>query len=323
MNIYCIHHNDRDGIGAAAVVARMYKGQNIRFFSYNYKYNSDFVKFVADAIIDGDKVYMVDLSIGETNECIDALIESGKLVWIDHHLTSINCEKENDELKDIPGYRSTKYSGAYLTYIWYIKNCMPSTMAYLGDDIEQCDYSNAIPTVIKLIDDHDRFAHEMSDSIFFEDGIQSCDGFDDPNSELWDSLISDDKKLLSEVIERGHVVTDYKTNNFKFLSDNISNISLIVEDTVNKSVALYKGIAINYVSNSLVFGDKYNTASFSMVYRYNGTDKEWKYSIYSPRLDFDCSKVAEHFGGGGHRGAAGFSTKELIIKNDTIHITIK
>ena len=323
MKIYCIHHNDRDGVGAAAVIGRMYKGQTVNFFSYNYKYNMDFVKFVAEAIIDADKIYMVDLSISGTNECIDALIESGKLIWIDHHLSSIKYEKKNHKLKNIPGYRSTKYSGAYLTYIWYIKNCMPSTMAYLGEDIEQCDYSSAIPMVIKLIDDHDRFIHEMKDSIFFEDGIQSCDGYNDPVSNLWDTLINGDNQALSSVIDRGHVVTEYKNNLYADIRSNASLLSIIYEDNVNKTVGVYRGIGINYISNSLVFGDKYNDAAFSMVYHYNATDKEWKYSIYSPRIDFDCSKIAEYFGGCGHRGAAGFTTKELIIKDGAIHIPYK
>ena len=323
MNIFCIHHNDRDGIGAAAVIGRMYKGHDVHFFAYNYKYNSEFVKFVADAIVEADKIYMVDLCISESNECIDCLIESGKLIWIDHHLSSINYEKKNPSVKDIPGYRSTKYSGAYLTYIWYIKNCMPTTMAYLGEDIEQCNYTTAIPEVIRLIDDHDRFVHEMPNSILFEDGIQSCDGYNDPVSDLWDNLISGDVHILTDVIERGRVVTDYKSNLYSDVRVNVTQIANFVEDSANKSVAMYRGNGINYIGNSLVFGDKYNTATFSLIYHYNGTDKEWKYSIYSPRIDFDCSKIAEYFGGGGHRGAAGFSTKDLIIKGGTIHITHK
>ena len=39
----------------------------------------------------------------------------------------------------------------------------------------------------------------------------------------------------------------------------------------------------------------------------------YKCSIYSVKEDFDCSKFAEKFGGGGHKGAAGFSLDKLPL----------
>lgn len=39
---------------------------------------------------------------------------------------------------------------------------------------------------------------------------------------------------------------------------------------------------------------------------------EWRYSLRSTKVD--CSKVAMQYGGGGHKGAAGFNTKECVLE---------
>ena len=81
-------------------------------------------------------------------------------------------------------------------------------------------------------------------------------------------------------------------------------------------------MTINYVANSLVFGEQLTNGSkvFGIVYYYSYMNKNWLYSIYSADPSFDCSKVAEHFGGGGHKGAAGFSSDELLIKDGVLVI---
>ena len=49
-----------------------------------------------------------------------------------------------------------------------------------------------------------------------------------------------------------------------------------------------------------------------MVWVFNGT--KYSYSIFSSNLNVDCSKIAEKYSGGGHKGAAGFSSDELLFK---------
>ena len=40
---------------------------------------------------------------------------------------------------------------------------------------------------------------------------------------------------------------------------------------------------------------------------------EIKYSLYSAKDEFDVSEIAKRYGGGGHKGAAGFYSKELLF----------
>ena len=42
--------------------------------------------------------------------------------------------------------------------------------------------------------------------------------------------------------------------------------------------------------------------------------KKYHYSMYSHDNVYDCGKYAESKGGGGHRGAAGFTSTELLFR---------
>jgi nanoRNase/pAp phosphatase (c-di-AMP/oligoRNAs hydrolase) len=53
-------------------------------------------------------------------------------------------------------------------------------------------------------------------------------------------------------------------------------------------------------------------ATFAAIYSFDGQRKEWQYSLRSVG-DFSVKDIAALFGGGGHKNAAGFSTKELIL----------
>ena len=49
-----------------------------------------------------------------------------------------------------------------------------------------------------------------------------------------------------------------------------------------------------------------------MVWVFNG--EKYIYSIFSNDLNID-SKIAEKYGGGGHKGTAGFSSMNYCLKN--------
>lgn len=74
------------------------------------------------------------------------------------------------------------------------------------------------------------------------------------------------------------------------------------------------GLAVNALPKyASELGNKLAQASgtFGLVYSYDGASKQWHYSLRSIG-DFDVSEIAKVFGGGGHKNAAGFSTKELL-----------
>ena len=63
---------------------------------------------------------------------------------------------------------------------------------------------------------------------------------------------------------------------------------------------------------SLVFGDLIKEYPMSMVWAFDG--KYYQYSIYSQDSNIFCNKIAEKYGGGGHKGAAGFRLEDMPFK---------
>lgn len=57
--------------------------------------------------------------------------------------------------------------------------------------------------------------------------------------------------------------------------------------------------------------DKYPEASYAMGY-FRRHDGRWQYSLRS-RGNFDVSTLAKYYGGGGHAGASGFDSEELLV----------
>jgi oligoribonuclease NrnB/cAMP/cGMP phosphodiesterase (DHH superfamily) len=63
---------------------------------------------------------------------------------------------------------------------------------------------------------------------------------------------------------------------------------------------------------SSMFGDKMNTYDACLSFYYDGV--RWTVSIYSAKGSIDCAAICKEHGGGGHRGAAGFTADVLPFK---------
>ena len=55
-----------------------------------------------------------------------------------------------------------------------------------------------------------------------------------------------------------------------------------------------------------------NEEEYDMFIGFSYNGKSWNYSLRSTKVD--CSQIAMKYGGGGHKGASGFSTDELILE---------
>ena len=66
--------------------------------------------------------------------------------------------------------------------------------------------------------------------------------------------------------------------------------------------------------NSRIFGDKFNQYPLCIVWAFDG--KRYQYSLFSTDKNVNCAKLVEKYGGGGHVGAAGFSSDKLVVKGE-------
>lgn len=306
-NIYVIHHTDNDGFCAAAVIADMHGIDRIKFCPYAYRETKNFKEFVDEALENASRIYVVDVAIEdpENYPYMDKISRSPKTVWIDHHETSLRSEDTYPHLRDIPGIRRTDRSAAWLC--WEYR--------------ESTGYSGPMPEVVKLVDDHDRFIHNMEDSLAFANGTFMRCNSTDPNWEMWISLIYEDTYLMEDILHDGRVICQY--NEMIYAKSRRGAGICILEDRREGETKKYLGVCINDNVNSLVFGDQLigpKAKVFGVTYYFNHYSNKWMYSVYSSNPSFNCAEVAEFFGGGGHKGAAGFSSDELLIHNGTIII---
>ena len=275
------YHNDLDGRCAGAIVA---------YFTGNYEPSDYFeVDYVMDLsvvpVADREIVYFVDYSFKEnTIDFLKSLQERGcQIIWIDHHTSSINLCKAHPELASISGIRSDEWSGAALTWDYF-------------SDLER-------PDCVNYVSDYDcwKFQYEPQ-TTFFKLGIETVkyDALDD----IWERLFG--YMWASEIgylIVTGKTIKGYVDKTNDYYREHFA---------YETEIAGHKCLVVNQKTNSWVFGSKYNEYPLVMVWVFDGA--QYVYSIFSGNPEVDCSKIAESYGGGGHKGAAGFSSKELLFR---------
>jgi len=276
------YHNDLDGRCAGALVA---------YFTGNYSPEDYFeVDYVMDLsvvpVADGEIVYFVDYSFKEnTLDFLKSLQERGcQICWIDHHTSSINLCNAHPELQSIAGIRDADASGALLTFKYF------------------SPYGDA-PDFVKYVSDYDcwKFQYEPQ-TTFFKLGIETVKY--DALDEIWTRLLGE--MWTSEIgylIVTGRTIKGYVDKTNDYYREHFAYES---------EIAGHKCLVVNQKTNSWVFGSKYGEYPLVMVWVFDGT--RYVYSIFSGNPEIDCSKIAESYGGGGHKGAAGFSSKELLFR---------
>lgn len=239
-----------------------------------------------------DLVIISDWSLTDADAHILDYINSSNLdvIWCDHHDTSIALLNKYPNFKSIKGIRSKDYSGAYLLY----QTLFP----------DQC-----IPYWLELVSDYDTFKLNIPDSMAFNYGVLNC-GKHDPkfDTSIWTSLDSESKTktewALSKTIRHGSQILRF------ILAD---NKRYLLANGFECDLDGYRCIACNKISNSLLF-NSVDKSNYDLLCAFVFDGNQYRYSIYSDD-SINCAEIAAKYGGGGHKGAAGFRSKELILKN--------
>lgn len=303
--IICYHHNDHDGIVAAAIINNANINCDIEFRMVDYTMDLGLENINEKEV---DIVYFLDYSFSnEENykKFIDLnrrFSEAKKdIIWIDHHKTSI--EKDNHEIR---GIRNGSYCAAVLTWLWCHMSANDINDILSGNiDIIEL---KQLPSFLIYIDDYDcwKMRFDVSNDIHY--------GFNetDPCHPMFTQLLYDQNNgnlLIDRFITRGSAVRDYLKEN-----DKLYHI-----DMYGFEVKLFgfTGFALNRKGNSLMFGEETKRYHFVMPFYFNGTMKKWTYSLFTEKDNIDLEWIASKFGGGGHKKAAGFQTKKCIFESVT------
>jgi uncharacterized protein len=276
------HHNDADGRCSAFIMGNYC--EELGYYEYEY-ISIDYKDRVPLEIIQPqDFVAIVDFSF--TPE-IMAQVEklTRNIIWCDHHVTA-----KDYGYNHLPGYRDFSEKG--------LSGCECTWKAcHLPED--------PIPEFCTLLGDYDSWRLEKTPECFqFYEGLKLRDTH--PHSVTWKQLLNSEHVFQAIVLE-GKIAIGYRDNYCAELRKAFGYETELLG---------IKAYALNtYMFGSSGFGYKFKEYPICIAYIHDG--KRFTVSLYSETID--VSSIAKQYGGGGHKGAAGFTCLQLpwLSKIDT------
>lgn len=286
-----IHHNDADGVCSAAVAAEFY-GKDPSIFNRLLTISMDYKDpFPFNKVGRAEPVLILDFSIS-AEQMRDLMRLTQDIIWIDHHKSAQKLEEEYREKchKTVMGYRDFKDKGP--------AGCELAWKYFFGDKNP--------PLAVRLVGDFDTWKHTTPDSELFVLGLQASSGGMNPLSPLWGNLIEEKPQEADLLINRGYAVKGFREN-FSEEYRKAFGFETTFEGHSAYALNLYK-------MGSLVLGDMTKNHDLGITFAYDG--KVFTVGVYSQKPEVDCAEICTKHGGGGHKGAAGFTCRELPFKRE-------
>lgn len=215
------------------------------------------------------EIYILDFCYSEKE--MKALLKNNKkVVVIDHHIT------RGDIFKLLKEYVwDIKHAGCVLTWQYF----------YSG---------KKIPKMIKYIEDLDMWSFKLKNTREITLFLESLPR----DFKLWNKIIlgMENKKSFSEYLKKGMVMADFVDKVIHILALNAEN-------------AFFEGKKVSVV-NSPIFNSELGNYLLKkkknpIVLIWSLKNGEIRVSLRSQK-EVDVSKIAQKYGGGGHKQAAGF-----------------
>jgi hypothetical protein len=289
MKTVIYHSADFDGVFCREIARKFLGDKDVQFIGWNF--GDPKIPFPTEG-----KVFVLDLS----PECFDAgaaLIENARLVWIDHHKTSI--QKWSAQ---IPGYRIDGVAACRLAWQWF-SGCAGHPNYGNPDKAAFVERRVIEPLAVRLAGEYDIWDHRGDGDLEFQYGLRCRN---EPPFCLMLESSERGRAMTNEVIADGQSAMAYSAN-------------------VDADLVLHRSFRLKWEGldflclntgrfNSLTFAalDKPETGHDALLgFMWNG--KVWTVSLYhaAHRKDIDLSVIAVKHGGGGHKGACGFTCTEL------------
>lgn len=289
MTTVIYHRSDFDGIFCREI-AKKFLGNETILIGWDY---SD---PVPDVPQDHD-LFMLDISV-------EKLMDHPRLIWIDHHKSAI--EKFNSAIK---GYRIDGVAACRLAWQWFsgFVNTFGNDIPIKEDYIER---RVTEPLAVRLAGEYDIWDRRDSRAELLQHGLRS----QELTENLWDLLLVAQSKLddkddigtiaVEALLDRGEAIQYFQTE------QNKSIIKAFGFDVVFEHLQF---LACNNARfNSLLFTEGLRPEHDACM-GFNWTGKLWRVSLYHApgKEHHDLSAIAVKYGGGGHRGACGFTAAFL------------
>jgi uncharacterized protein len=280
--ILIYYHDDNDGCCSAAVAGNYYNLNEfvIRFVAVNYGKES----WNEGEIAAAEKVWLVDFACDRMDEFVKAC--GSKLIWIDHHKTAMERFPNLWNSRSIPGIRSIEKSACVLTWEYtHPEDVLPTAaVAYIGDK--------------------DMWKFEYAETKAFSAGFNLM--VKTPDNTLWDVLLSSGyEDTVNRMISIGELLLE--AQNYK--------IQKAFERGVDCTFHNQKARLVNTTGNISELGEFiYKKPEYDIAIMWQAVEDMIVFSLRSDSKNPDspdCAKIAQQYGGGGHKNAAGFQKKSI------------
>ncbi len=281
MSLHAFYHSaDLDGHCSGAIIRHRFPDAELHPINYNQPFPWEIIKPT-------DTVYMVDFSLQPFEQMVK-LNDSCRLVWIDHHISAIEACRAYG--KTILGKREVGKAGCELTWEYlYLDREMPRFVHLLGR------YD---------VWDHSDLPKWDNEILPFQYGLRLEDTDPSGNWTFWDFLFRANDSVYEEASAKGKLILAFANRtSARYMRSHAYEIQ-------------FEGIRALVVNvgniSSRFFESMYNPAKHDIMIAYSCIRGQlWGVTLYSDKPDVDCAALAKKHGGGGHKGAAGFSCKEL------------
>ena len=327
--IHIYHHGDMDGIMAGACIYHM-----VNLYGYDkklYRINNYAQTLDFSDVKEDDILFFVDYSftnqdnVDNLRKLMDKLWKfdgykcANHVYWIDHHKTSLEL-KDTFPLGEASSIINTGLCGAALCWLFGSNSSSITKPEQLYISVNSTEFmlkyrkdklKSIIPKFIQYVNSWDIWLHDMPNDGDFNLGFMT--EFQDPSNNRLDLIINEDddklgSKTLEELIDFGKAITKYLE---------VTNTQRLQEMGYEFILDGYKCIMYNGRGNSLTFGNLIDDYDICAMFYFQGDT--YIYSLYSKEVD--TSEISKKLGGGGHPGASGFQSKELLFKKGTVFNT--
>jgi oligoribonuclease NrnB/cAMP/cGMP phosphodiesterase (DHH superfamily) len=276
----CFYHSaDLDGHCSGAIVKRKYPGCEMIGINYGDE-------FPWESIAPGEKVFMVDFGLQPFSD-MERLQKVSELIWIDHHKSALADAAKAGFVAG--GVVKDGRAGCELTWEFLFPE-------------------QPIPWAVHLLGRYDVWDHSDEHTLPFQYGMRNAADTLPENQDFWGKVFCGGD-FFTKTLNEGSLIIRYeKVQNEKFCK----TYAFETEFDGIKGICVNRGL-----TNSKVFDSVYDPERHRLMItfcRLKPPAGKWTVSLYSTREDVDCGALAKSFGGGGHKGAAGFQCEDLPFK---------
>lgn len=257
---------------------------------------------------------------------------NSRLVWIDHHKSSIDSHPT-----DIPGYRIDGVAACRLAWQWFSLMQQTPNPEEFGLPFKEhyVDRKVSEPLAVRLAGEYDIWDKRDPRAELFQHGLRSRDLTND-----WGLMLSPNRKMtVSEIESLMDVGHDRDLLNPDGTTDSPTVLGLLdagrgiqyAQTKQNESIIKELGFTFQWEGLTFLACNhaRYNSFLFTaglnpehdacFGFKFTGhcaggkPFMQWSISLYHApgKEHHDLSKIAVKYGGGGHRGACGFQTSQL------------